>query len=164
MAGLHVNFSDQEAGSEALDFEALPSGKYYCRVTDIELKEVGQDSKNAGKNYWAIEFTVQDGEYENRKLWTNAMLFEGALYTLVQLLKATGHEDAIATGDIPDADEFLSKEVMLNVKKLRDTYRENRDGSDEPMWKNEVKGIKAYEGAKTEAPSKASKGKGTLLP
>lgn len=165
---LRVNFSDEEAASEGRSFEPIPSGQYYCRLTDLELKECGPESKNAGKNYWAAEFTVQDGEYEGRKLWTNVMLFDGALYTLAQLLKATGYADALKTGVIPDADDLISKECIVIVKKMRDAYREQRDGDGEPQWKNEVKGIKAFDGTspspKKGATASVAAGPGSLLP
>ena len=161
-----INFSEQEASSEALDFTPVPTGKYECRVTDIELRECGPNSKNPGKPYWAIEFTVQDGEFENRKFWTNAMLFEGALYTTAQLLKATGYAHMVRPGEIelPDAEDIISKPVLLNVRRVRDTYAEERDGDGEVQWKNEVKGIlpSATNPAGTTAVKKS--GKGSILP
>lgn len=39
MTGFKVNFSTEEASSEALDFDAIPSGKYYARITDVTDKE-----------------------------------------------------------------------------------------------------------------------------
>ena len=159
---LKVNFSEQESSSEALSFDPVPTGKYYARVTDITEKECGPESKNPGKPYWAVEFTVQDGEFERRKLWANIMLFEGALYSLVQLLKATGKTEALTSGIVPDADDFISAEVMLNVRKLRDAYAEARDGDGEAQWKNEVKGILPYANA-AGIPAKKG-GKGSLLP
>ena len=159
---LKVNFSDQEASSEARSFDPLPTGAYYCRITDVEDRECGPESKNPGKPYWSIEFTIQDGPHEGRKVWTNCMLFNGALYTLAQLLKATGNEKALQTGNIPDGESFVSKEVLINVKKQRDTYAEQRDGDGEVQWKNEVKGIKAYDGASPAG--KVKSGAGSLLP
>ena len=166
MTGFKVNFSTEEASSEALDFDAIPSGKYYARITDVTDKECGPESKNAGKPYWNLEFTIQDGAFENRKVWTNCMLFDGALYTLAQLLKATGNEAALKSGKIPDGESFISQEVIINVKKMRDTYREQRDGDGTPQWKNEVNGIKAYEGESPSAKGAAqiTKGSGSLLP
>lgn len=166
MAGLKVNFSEQEASSEARSFDPIPSGQYYARITDVDDRECGSESKNPGKPYWAVEFTVQDGPHEGRKLWANAMLFDGALYTTAQILKATGFEKNLKTGSIPDGEELVSKECIVVVKKQRDTYAENRDGDGEPQWKNEVKGVKKYEG---ESPSagghKTTKsGAGSLLP
>lgn len=162
MAGLQVNFSEQEASSEARSFDPIPSGEYYVRVTDVEDAECGPESKNAGKPYWKIEFTVQDGEHENRKLWTNSMLFEGALYTLAQLLKATGQESALKTGNVPDGQTFVSKELILVVKKERNKYMEDRAGDGEVIWGNEVKGIKAFEGVSPSSKSTATSG--SVLP
>ena len=160
---IKVNFSQEEASSEARSFDPVPTGAYYCRITDITEKECGPESKNPGKPYWAVEFTVQDGPHADRKLWTNAMLFEGALYTIAQMMKACGFEDNLKKGTINDAEDFISKEVIVNVKKQLDTYAMDRDGDGEKRWKNEVKGIKAYEGA-SPASSKTGSGKGSLLP
>lgn len=165
MAGLKLNFSNEEASSEARSFEPIPTGRYYARVTDIDERECGPESKNPGKPYWAVEFTIQDGPHEGRKVWTNAMLFEGALYTLAQLLKATGHAKALETGVVPDSDDLISKEVYVNVRKQRDTYAEERDGAEAgPQFKNEVKGIMAYESGGSQPAASGKKGKGGILP
>lgn len=113
-----------------------------------------------------VEFTIQEGEYEGRKVWTNAMLFDGALYTVAQILKATGFENALLTGELPEADDLISAEVDVVVKKQRDTYAEERDGDGEVQWKNEVKGIKAPStlSAANGGSSKAKKGSGSILP
>jgi hypothetical protein len=141
--GLRVNFSEEEASSEARDFDPLPSGKYLVAITGIEDRACGPESKNPGKPYWALEFTVQEGDFENRKLWTNAMLFEGALYTTSQLLKATGHADAIKTGNIPSKSELLTQQVVVNVVRTRDKWREQQEDSKVNLFKNEVKGIRS---------------------
>lgn len=163
---MKVNFSQEEASSEARSFEPIRTGTYSARITDIDLRECGPTSKNAGKPYWAVEFTIQEGEYEGRKVWTNAMLFDGALYTVAQLLKATGFEDALQTGELPEADDLISAEVNIVVKKQRDTYAEGRDGDGEVQWKNEVKGIKAPStlSAANGGSNKAKKGSGSILP
>lgn len=129
---IHVNFSDEEAGSEARSFDPLPRGKYPVKITDIELRFVKQ-GKNEGRPYWNVEFTVQEGDYDGRKVWTNVMLFDGALYSLAQLLKATGNEAALRTGQIPDPDELISNDVIINVIK--------KAATDEYDARNEVKGI-----------------------
>lgn len=161
--GLKINFSDQEAQSEARTFEPIPSGEYYCRITDVEDKE-STSEKNHGKPYWHIELTVQDGEHADRKLWSNVMLFEGALYSLAQLLKATGQEKALQSGDIPDGHTFVGKEVVVVVKKQRDSYAEERDGDGVPQWKNEVKGFKKYEGQKSSKAAVKGGKAASLLP
>lgn len=164
MSGLKVNFSDNEATSESKSFDPIPSGEYYVRITNVEDAECGPESKNAGKPYWKLEFTVQDGEFESRKLWTNAMLFDGALYTLAQLLKASGHEDAIKTGNVPDGQSFVSTELIVVVKKGRNSYMEDRNADGEPVWSNEVKGIKAYTGVSPAQKGKSAVAGTSLLP
>lgn len=166
MSGLKVNFTDQEADSKALDFDPIPAGKYYARLTKCEDKECGPESKNPGKPFWALTFTVQDGEFENRKVFSNCMLFAGALYTLSQLMKSTGNEAAIKTGNIPDGQTLISKEVILTVAKVRDRYKEENEGTS-PLFKNEVKGISPFTGDSPSAKvgkTSTGKGAGSLLP
>lgn len=122
--GIRVNVSDQEAKSQ--DREPLPKGKFHYKFTDMEVmfvKETGADgspNKNAGKPYLNLELTVQDGPFSGRKDWTNAMCFEGALYTISQILKALGYDFPInsqgkAVGgelDIPDDPSFyIGKDI-----------------------------------------------------
>lgn len=145
---IRVNFTDQEAGSEARSFDPLPRGKYPVKITDIELRYVKQ-GKNEGRPYWNVEFTVQEGDYVDRKVWTNVMLFDGALYSLAQLLKATGFEASMNAGIVPDPDELITRDVVINVIK--------KAATDEFDARNEVKGIMkpdALQGA----------GGGSLLP
>src|SRR6266566_4010451 len=88
-SGIFVDMSAEEAKSQ--DREPLPVGKFHYKITDMDMVQV-REGKNQGKPYFNFEFTVQDGKYAERKDWTNAMLFEGALYTIAQILKALGHE------------------------------------------------------------------------
>lgn len=170
MTQFKVNFSDQEAASEARSFEAIPSGSYYARITNIETREVVNEPQpgkkdNRGENYWNVECTIQEGPFENSKQWSNVMLFDGALYTLAQLCKATGFADRVTPGDknfgkIPPADDFLSKEVIIVVAKQRDTYKEKLNNDGVALWKNEIKGFKPYAGAgSTTASGQASNSK-----
>jgi hypothetical protein len=150
---LKVNFSDEEAGSEARDFEALPTGKYHVTIFDGELKE-SQSQKNPGKPFWSLTLQIQDGKYEGRRLWANVMLFEGALYSLAQLLKAIGRDDALKSGKVPAIDELLGKDCVVTAAKVLDSYKMEKDGidpktagPDERIYKTEVKGFKAWDGA-----------------
>lgn len=82
-----VDFSGVETG----DFDALPSGTYHVKITDGELREAGENAKNPGSQFINWEFTVQAGEFAERKLWTNSSLLPQALFRLKQMFKATGH-------------------------------------------------------------------------
>lgn len=152
ISDLHVNFSDEEAGSEARDYEALPTGKYHVAIFDGEVK-FSTSTKNPGKPFWSLTLQIQDGKYEGRRLWANVMLFEGALYSLAQLLKAIGREDALQSGKIPALEELLGKEVVVTAQKGLDAYKMEKDGidpktatGDERIYKTEVKGFKAWDG------------------
>jgi hypothetical protein len=160
---LKVNFSAEEAGSEAFDFEPLPTGKYPVTITDGSLEECGPKSKNPGKNYWHLELTVDEGHPNaGRKFWSNVMLFDGALYSLAQLLKAIGREDLIKSGKIPtDVDTVTGKQVVAVVARQRDKYREEENADGVPVFKNEVKGYKA---TGTTTGNASAGGSGSLLP
>lgn len=168
--GLRVNFSGKEASSEARSVELLPRGAYHVAITDIETRE-SQSEKNFGKPYWAVEMTVQDGPHENRKLWGNVMLFEGALYSLSQLLKATGYYDG-SEGEIelPSADELVGKQLVVNVVQQKGQVKPE-DKQDTPGErypdKNEIKGYKAFDPNKPPtavAATSGGKGKSSLMP
>jgi len=155
---LHVNFSEEEASSEAQGGELIPRGEYLVRITDGELRE-SKSEKNFGKPYYNLEFTIQDGKYQGRKLWTNVMLFQPALYTLAQLLKAIGIQvRAGAQMEVPTIEELMGKEVVVTtkIKKADDKYDD----------RTEVNGIKSANAMSGTGPgAKAGTGRqGSLLP
>ena len=161
---LSVNFSTQEAESEARTFEVVPTGRYYTRITGITIKKCGPESKNPGKPFYALELTIQEGKFENQKLWTNVMLFEGALYTLAQLHKALDHP---MNGKVITPRELETRELITVVQKIKDTYAAKRDGwsagdGPHPM-KAEVRGFAKYVPG-GELATDGKKGSGSLLP
>jgi len=142
---LKLNFSSEEASSEAMDFDPIPTGKYWVKITEVEDRECGPQSKNPGKPYWNVELTVQDGDYELRKLWANVMLFEGALYSLSQLVKALGYDVNNSKGfTVPDGEELVGKDLIVSVRKQLDVYKMEQEASEDNIYKNEVKGFKPY--------------------
>lgn len=170
---IKVNFSTEEADSEARSYDVLPTGEYVCAITEVKtvvIKDVngnGEPNKNAGKHYWNMQFTVQDGPHSGRKLFTNVMLFDGALYTLAQLLKAIGLSNALQSGNIPGPSEFEGKKVTVVAVKQRDDYKMSKSGPGADVeYKTEVKGIKSASAGKvssSSAPSNSSGGS-SLLP
>jgi hypothetical protein len=103
----------KEGKSQTLD--PLPGGKFLMAITDCDIEQIkpgGQAKKeNVGKPMFAIELTVQDGDFENRKAWTRVMLFDGALYTISQMLKAQG----VAVTEMGDKAEFQVEGYAKNV-------------------------------------------------
>lgn len=105
------------AGVES-EFEALPSGRYLCNITDGEIRESGPEAKHPGSEYIRWELTVAQGDFEGRKLFTNSTLLEHALFSLHNVLKATGKWDQKAL-DNPkfefEIDEVVGSQVVAVV-------------------------------------------------
>lgn len=150
--GLRVNFSEKEAASAPR--EVLPRGKYHVKITDVELR-FSKSEKNNGKPYWAVEFTVQEGPHAERKIWTNAMLFEGALYTFSQLMKALGFDVSSGEFTVPDPNTLIGQDVVVRLKIVPPEGQYDE--------KNEVSGIEAF--GKDTKPGASGGGKtNALLP
>jgi hypothetical protein len=167
--GIKVVATSQEASSAPRD--PLPAGKYLVSVTDGNLK-ASKSQKNSGKPYYALELTVNDGKYDGRKLWTNVMCFEGALYSIVQMLKALGVEfDASGNfqvpahdeNEIPELDWFIGQQFVVAVKITPPS--KGPDGKEYDA-RNDVKSwdsAKTWTGAPASEETK-SKGGNSLLP
>ena len=119
--GIKVNLSGADA-----DFEPLPSSRYLVKITDGEIRESGPNAKHPGAQYVNWEFTVQAGDYEGRRLWTNTMLthegcecgdeesFNKAIRSLVQLMNAIGLDTSSDEYDF-DMDDFIGKDLVVVV-------------------------------------------------
>jgi Protein of unknown function (DUF669) len=142
---LRVNFTDKEASSEVR--KPIPRGEYHCKITDGETVACGPNSKNPGKPMWKLEFTVQDGPYEERKVYTNVMLFNGALYSLSQLMKGLGYNVDEGEFRVPKLPQIIGKDIIVSVRIKAET--EQYDA------RNEVRGYKEYTG-KTPASGEAA--------
>lgn len=146
---LRVNFSDKEASSKALD--PIPRGKYYVKIFDITLASCGSQSKNPGKPYWNLECVVQDGPHEGRHLFTNVMLFNPALYSLSQMMKALGYDIQAGSFRVPNPDTLIGQEMIVKVRIKPET--------DEYDARNEINGFLAYD-----SKTPANAGEASLLP
>lgn len=129
------------------DFSAIPPGKYHVKITSGEMRESGPNSNNPGAQYINWELTVQEGDHENRKLWTNTSLLPHALFNLKALLLATG---TVSKDDARDSLEFeiedlISKSVVATVG-AREFQGETRA---------EVKRFMPYDSAKFESSKRA---------
>jgi hypothetical protein len=57
---------DAQGVDPAKPFEVLPKGKYNVIVSDTEMKQ----TKSGDGWYLEVEYTVLDGEYEKRRVWS----------------------------------------------------------------------------------------------
>jgi hypothetical protein len=158
---VRLNFTDTEKyGNSSLGLDPLPSGKYHVAITDVDVRFSGPAAKNPGSEYWAIEMTVQSGEYQGRKVWTNASMLPHALYTIKGILEALGAETTGNELNV-EPDDILNKELVVRtqLKKGGEKYLDAQGQEKETSERAEVKGFFKLEGAKTGATSG-----GSLLP
>jgi hypothetical protein len=156
---IRVNFSDDEA--EAKDFEPLPTGKYNCKITDVEMR-YSQSEKNPGKPMYGFEFTVQDGQYTDRKIWTNACLWDGALYTIASIMKALGYNVESGSMEIPIGDDFIGKDIVVRMAKGKAQIGDGTKENPQYPAKVEARGFSAP--AAGNATSSSGRKAGSLLP
>jgi hypothetical protein len=109
--GTVIDLSNVEGGSS---YDPLPANQYHVAVTDVEVKESGPNSKNPGSLYLAWEFTVQSGEFEGRKLWTNTSLLPQALFGLKGLIAACPNSGLDPNGTL-DLEEVTSELMGQDV-------------------------------------------------
>jgi hypothetical protein len=149
LGDLRVNFSEKEASAKE-GRKPIPRGEYHCKITDLEVKFCGPESKNPGKPYWWLELTVQDGPHENAMVWTNIMLFSGALYSLSSLMAALGYNVDAGEFKVPKGQDLIGRDVNVKVivKPETDQYDE----------RNEVKRFSEYTGKSPQS------GEASLLP
>jgi hypothetical protein len=149
---LKVNFSSNEASSEARVIP--PTGEYTVNITDGNIKEVKPGKKNTGKPFWQLTYVIQEGPYDGVSLMSSIMLFDGALYSFAQLMKALGYD--VNAGDfvVPDLQEIIGK--TINVKGTKKPA-ETKDGQE----LNERFEIRYYKSAGKPVVSSASN---SLLP
>lgn len=134
---LKVNFTDQEAGSTVR--EIPPSGEYLVAITDGEIKEVKPGRKNTGKPFWQLKLVIQDGAYAGTTLICSVMLFDGALYSLAQLMKAIGRDMNAGDFVVPPLDDLIG--LNVNVKGFKQPAKSLPDGTD-LSERFEIKGFK----------------------
>jgi hypothetical protein len=123
------------------DFEPIPAGIYHVMLTDYELRETSDTSKHPENEYYNVEFTVQSGEYEGRKLWTNMMLPPYQPFVLKQLVAAAGRD----TNQPIVPEDFLEESsgtLELNARVKIRKADENYDA------RNEIAGFKPFDPTK----------------
>lgn len=135
---LKVNFTSEEAGSTVR--EVPPSGDYVVNITGGELKEVKPGRKNSGRPYWQLKFVIQEGKYTGTTLISSVMLFEGALYSLAQLMKALGYKLSDGDNDLPGVEDLLGRQLVVRGEKK--PARTMPDGT-ELSERLEIRGYKA---------------------
>jgi hypothetical protein len=114
----------------------------------VEEREV-KAGKNAGKEMFGYKFKVVGGDFDGRKLFTQACLWAEAIFTQRDIQKAVGIEPEKAVNGkvafrIADTDDLIGKELKVRVI-VKDKFvkpgeepETNPDGT--LVQDNEVKG------------------------
>ena len=156
--GIKVNVSEQEAQSGERNFDPLPSGKFHSAITAVELQE-SQSENHPGEPMLNFEFTIQDTpgtwqKFANRKDWVNACLWDGALYTIIGILKAlpsqfgnkNAYEDRLDSDgelDIPTEPEYYEGQELF--------FRRGQNKKQKEKWPEmperwiEIRGFGVYD-------------------
>jgi hypothetical protein len=117
-------------GVEGGGFDPIPRGTYHALFTGWEAKETGEGAKHPENEYFSLEFTVQSGPFENRKLWTNAMLPPYSPFVLKQFTDSAGdkYTDWKKANPGTDLEEWLDlMEGELEVNLVVAIKKETKD-------------------------------------
>lgn len=120
----------------AVDFEAIPAGKYLAVITASEMKQ----TKTGNGTFLELTFQVIEGPYKNRMLWSRLNL-DNPNTQAVQIAQAELSAICRAVGVITPKDsiELHNLPVLLTVK-----VKKREDTGD---LVNEIKGYAKKEAA-----------------
>lgn len=126
------------ANVQEMSFEAIPKGIYSAILDDLKY----EISKNAGKPMWNARFTITDGTYTNRKLFTYMSFSEAALPGTKRQIKQFAPE--LLSGPfnpkkIADEGTLIGKAVRLKLE--IEMYKP--EGGGEAQKRNRVKDVLA---------------------
>ncbi|MTI13812.1 DUF669 domain-containing protein [Sansalvadorimonas verongulae] len=102
-------------------FEPLPNGEYIAMITEAEIK----NTKAGNGQYVKFTWAIVDGQYANRKLWSNHNIVNPnptAEKIGREEISAIAH--AIGRPDASDTDLFMNVPCKIKVKIKQETGRD----------------------------------------
>lgn len=142
---LVVDFTGQEAYGSG--FEPVPRNWYKCLVTDWEATDVkkpdGKFPQGTPGTRW--ELTIDDGPYENRRLWITHWHHEKSLPFLKNFLLSTGRFTEEELSGRVKIDEARERALQAPIM-ARAVVREGQGGYDDSNEVRAVKPIRADSG------------------
>ena len=118
MAGLGFSANDYEPHQ---GFEPLPNGEYVAMITEEEIKQ----TKAGTGQYLKFTWTVMDGQYTGRKLWSNHNIInpnETAQQIGRQEISAIAH--AIGRPAASTSEELVNVPCKITVRIKQEAGRE----------------------------------------
>lgn len=149
MANLGPTGFDATGVEPTTDFDPLPAGKY---VADVSNSDMRPNNKGTGEYLW-LEFTVLDGPYPSRKVWTQLNLVnpsqqavEIAQRELSALCRAAGKlrvQDSVELHGIPieinvkikNDPEYGPSNVIRGYKEIGSNGKSLAASAAAPQWK-----------------------------
>ena len=98
---------DYDLDEVSTEFEPLPSGQYLAKLQnpdDVRLTE-----SSTGKAMIVVSWTVQEGEWEGRKVFDNVVL--SVPWKVKQYCQAAN----IESGSELDTEDFVNTEALIQV-------------------------------------------------
>jgi hypothetical protein len=144
--GFTVNFSDQEASSELRDYKPIPRGHYLVHIFECKVEE-SKSKKNKGRPMYNFTLVVDKEKHPDaagKRVWDRACLWEGALYTISQIMQALGLDPK--SGRIPPARWFVGKTLIaaVTVEQAKDKNPDT-DAYDIPKFEDVERKVPVYQ-------------------
>lgn len=103
-------------GVKTQSFDPLPNGRYEATVFDIEEQEV-KNGKNAGAPMWAVQFSINGGPHDNRRVFRNFTLIPESLWALKNFLVALGIDSSALEGEVDiDTEDLIGLPCQIVVR------------------------------------------------
>lgn len=138
MANFVFNLNSVE---DVKSFDVIPKGKYSAIIENLELTT----AKSSGAAMLSAVFTICEGEYSERRIFTNYMLegngMQFSLPRLKQLITAVSPEVSLDQFDLNafvDSGEAINKQCTINVG-----VRTQKDGEYAGQKSNTINGVYA---------------------
>jgi len=110
--------SDYAPSTGSTDLGPIPAGVYAATVFEVKAEEV-KSGANAGKPRWNIQFRIQGGQYDNRRVFSYIPLYvAGDFWKFENFFSSLGYKVEGAF-QVPAINDILGKSVDLRVK-IRD--------------------------------------------
>jgi hypothetical protein len=95
-------------------YEPIPAGVYPVVITSLKQSE---EDGPSGYPYIIVEMTISDGEFENRKLWTNLSMSPKAAFKVKEFCLSVGvPEEELATEFEFEPDDYEGASLEVAVK------------------------------------------------
>lgn len=147
---MQLNFNAATVAPDTGFGEPIPAGWYNVRITETEQKPT-----KAGNGDWYLSLTCEiiDGQYANRKLFTNLNLRNSnptAQEIAYKQLSAICH--AIGVMQVNDSQELHGKPLKVKVKVRIDRTGEYEPSNEISMFKNINEPVQGATGGGMQAP------------